>query len=146
MTGIHDVFPEDEDKEHDPILYKKLCKLEGESAMVKDILGFAFDGNKKTMRLEQEKLDALLDTLSGWLRQARRDAGGIPFAEFQSVISKLRHAFTSIPAGKGLLSPCNGVLRVQPEHVYLRRNDNLREAIGDSRVLLQESAKAPTPV
>ena len=60
------------------------------------------------------------------------------------MISKLRHAFVSIPSGKGLLSPCNAVLRAQPTSVYLHRNHFLRQALSDCRTLLRESTLAPT--
>ena len=55
------------------------------------------------------------------------------FGEFQSVISKLHHAFISIPNGTVLLSPCNTILRIEPKF-----------AIADARCLLQESTLAPT--
>ena len=69
---------------------------------------------EKTLWLEAPKRDALLTIMQGWIKAAARSQTGVPFDEFQSVISKLRHAFISIPSGKGLLSPCNGVLKVQP--------------------------------
>ena len=47
MTDIHDVFPEDDDDEGDPISLKKLKTLEGMWAPQKNILGFTFDGIKK---------------------------------------------------------------------------------------------------
>ena len=144
MQGIHDVFPPDDDDETDAISLKKLRKLECMWAHVKDILGFTFDGINKTLWLEEPKRDAILQTLHGWLRSAERGASGIPFEEFRSIISKLRHGLTSIPSGKGLLSPCNGILRAQPSFVYLQRNEPLRLALADCRTLLRESTLAPT--
>jgi hypothetical protein len=144
MHGVHDVFPPAEEDTEDALSFKKLLKLEGMWAHVKDILGFTFDGLEKTLWLEEPKRNALLTILHGWLRSSQRSQAGIPFAEFQSVISKLRHAFISIPSGKGLLSPCNGVLRVEPEFVFLHRNEPLREAISDCRTLLRESTLVPT--
>ena len=99
---------------------------------------------KKMIWLEGPKRDALLTILKGWLRAGRNCGGGVPFGEFQSVISKLRHAFISIPNGKGLLSPCNKILRLEPKVVYLHRNRVLHTAIADARCLLQESTLAPT--
>ena len=144
MGGIHDVFPADDDDENDPLSLKKILKLESMWALHKDILGFTFDGLDKTIWLEAPKRDALLTVMKGWLRASRKGRCGIPFGEFQSVISKLRHAFISIPNGKGLLSPCNTILRIEPKFVYLHRNKALRAAIADSRCLLQESTLAPT--
>jgi hypothetical protein len=69
---------------------------------------------------------------------------GIPFKEFKSVTAKLRHAFTCIPAGIGLLSPCNRVLKVQPHHVYLHKNLRVLTAIEGCQSLLGESTKEPT--
>ena len=52
MKGVHYVFPEDDVDENEPFSYKKLLKLEGVWAMTKDILGFTFDGENKTVWLE----------------------------------------------------------------------------------------------
>ena len=145
MAGVHDIFPADEEDTADPISYKKLLKLEGMWALTKDILGFTFDGDNKTLWLESPKRDALLTTMKQWIRAANRTKGGIPFDEFRSIIAKLRHAFISIPSGKGLLSPCNAILRMQPPIVYLHsKNRLLRQAICDCRTLLRESTVAPT--
>ena len=144
LQGIHDVFPADNNDEEDPISLKKLKKLEAMWALHKDILGFTFDGVEKTIWLEEAKRDTLLTVMAGWLRASERTRAGIPFDEFQSVIAKLRHAFISIPSGKGLLSPCNSVMRKAPPVIYLHRNERLRLAVADCRTLLRESTLAPT--
>ena len=72
--------------------------------VVKNILGFTFDGERKAMWLEEDKRDAIITVVHGWIRHAKY-RGGIPFKEFKSVIAKVRHAFTAIPAGNALLSP-----------------------------------------
>jgi hypothetical protein len=88
----------------------------------------------------------LLTILHGWLRGARRNAKGvgIPFPEFESVTQKLRHAFFSIPAGNGLLTPCNDVVRRRPRTVYMKEGSKLYSALADARTLLRESTAAPT--
>ena len=70
--------------------------------------------------------------------------GSLTYEEFISILSKVRHAFISIPAGRGLLSPCNAVLRKQPPVVYLHNNQHLLQAIKDIRTLLRESTTRPT--
>ena len=70
--------------------------------------------------------------------------GGIPFAEFESVVAKLRNAFLCIPEGRGLMSPCNKVLRLRPPVVYLHRNTTLWSVLGDARTLLREATREPT--
>lgn len=144
MHGIHDVFPADENDENDPLSLKKLRKLDGEWALLKDLLGFEFDGVAKTMQLEAPKREFLLAILHKWLRSAQKPSGRIPFTEFESVVAKIRHAFMSIPAGRGLLSPCNKLLRKRPKLVWLHRNLKLQTALRDCRTLLREATKEPT--
>ena len=103
MMGVHDVFPEDDVDGEDPLSLKKMKQLESLWALHKDILGFTFQGLDKTVWLEAPKRDAILTTLHKWIRSAAKGYSCIPFVEFQSIISKLRHAFISIPNGKGLL-------------------------------------------
>ncbi len=55
MLGIHDVFPANIVDSNDPISEKKLEKGEGQYSTLKTLLGFDFDGNHKTMWLEEEK-------------------------------------------------------------------------------------------
>lgn len=144
MYGIHDVFPEDASEREDPISYKKLVKGDGQFSTRKCILGFDFDGEEKTLWLEEEKRALLLGTLHKWIRGATRASMGIPLLEFESVTAKLRHAFTALPEGRGLLSPCNWVLRGRPATIYLHRNVALLEAIRDILILLTNSVACPT--
>lgn len=145
MMGIHDVFPPDKDGENDPISLKKLRKGEGRYALQKELLGFDFDGEEHTMWLAEDKRAALLTILHSWIRGSRDSKNGIPWEEFESVVSKCRHAFTSLPAGRGLMSACNRLMRKRPPFVYLHRNAELLTAIRDIRTLLRETIKAPTP-
>ena len=147
MHGIHDVFPANENNKKDPILLKKMLKKEGAWAVVKEILGFDFDGNPDahTMTLPDEKRDELLDTLLVWIRGSRSRANGIPSEEFHETMSKVRHASTSIPAGYGLLSLFNALLGKKPPVVYLHKNTPLLTAIQDACHLLHLATKFPTP-
>jgi hypothetical protein len=145
MTGIHDVFPaNNEDDGEDPISEKKLKKLEGQYSTIKTLLGFNFDRVNKTMWLEPAKHEKLLAVLRGWIRTGHRGTSGIPFKEFESTIAKIRHAFTCIPMGAGLLSPCNQILQVKPTYVYLNQNKRALNAIEGCCTLLQESTTEPT--
>jgi hypothetical protein len=144
MTGIHDVFPADNNNSNDPISEKKLKQLDGEYATTKTILGFEFDGLAKTLWLEDAKRAHLLTVLHGWLRSSRTGMLGILFKEFESVIAKIRHTFTAIPAGRGLLTPCNKMLQMKPPMVYLHRNAVLLAAVAGCRTLLRESSDSPT--
>jgi hypothetical protein len=110
MAGIHDVFPADIIDGNDPISKKKFLKGEGQYSQFKTLLGFDFDGKQKTMWLEEQKRTKLLTTLHAWIRAGNRERG-VPFKEFESVVAKLRHAFTALLGGRGLLSPCNRLLK-----------------------------------
>ena len=144
MHGIHDVFPESIDNANDPISEHKLKKRDGSWALVKDILGLTFDGDHKTIWLDDDKRQFLLTLLHGWIRSSRDAHHGIPFDEFRSVIYKIRHAFITIPAGKGLLSPFYRILAKQPKFVFLHRNKQLKKALQECRLFLQTSVSAPT--
>ena len=144
MMGIHDVFPKCEIKNQDPISEKKMERGDSSFDTQKTLLGFDFDGVEKSMWLEEDKRSSLLLILKGWLRTCSRTNHGIPFKSFESVIAKLRHAFTAIPAGLGLLSPCNSVLALKPPIVFLQRNRHLLTAIQGIRTLLRESIATPT--
>ena len=144
MSGIHDVFPPAESTCDDPISEKKLVvKREGAWANVKEILGMTFDGTDKTIWLPEEKRDALIKTLKGWLRKATKRVG-IAFDEFRTTLSKLQHAFLTVPAGKGLLSVFYKVLALKPPTVYIHKNVNLRNAVADCRTFLRETIGTPT--
>jgi hypothetical protein len=143
MHGIHDVFPPDPDCDADPISNKKLRKGDAEWANVKEILGMTFDGTNKTIWLATEKRDALIASLHTWIRLAKRQ-GGILFDEFRSVMSKLQHAFITIPAGRGLLSPFYTLLAIHPKFVFLHRNQALFNSVVDCRTFLRESVSTPT--
>jgi hypothetical protein len=93
MTGIHDVFPVNEDNDgDDPISEKKLKQLEAQYATLKTLLGFHFDGINKTMWLESAKrkklLKKLLTIFRGWICTGHRGTAGIQFKEFESRIAK----------------------------------------------------------
>jgi hypothetical protein len=143
MTGIHDVFPADIVDSNDPISEMKLLKGEGQYSLFKMLLGFDFDGKRKTMWLEKEKTAKLLTILHSWLRASSLNRG-IPFSKFESVIAKVRHAFTALPGGRGLLSPCNRLLKRRPPVVYFHRNTSLHAAISNCRTILRESTSRPT--
>ena len=144
MSGVHDVFPADEVDEEDPLSLKKMLKEESMWALTKDVLGFGFDGWEKTIWLEEGKRDALLTTLHQWIRSANKGRCGIPFDQFESVTSKLRHAFTSIPNGNGLMTPFNRILQTKAKFVFLCKNVKLLTAVRDCRALLRISTLAPT--
>jgi len=144
LHGIHDVFPPSTNNTKDPISAKKLRKGDGTFGSTKCLLGFDFDGVNKTIWLEEAKQASLLTILHQWIRGATRARRGIPFAEFESVTAKLRHAFTALWEGLGLLSPCNWIIQRRPTVVNLHRDGALLEAIQDIQTILRASMSQPT--
>ena len=67
MNGIHDVFPKKADNEEASILLNNIKKQEVQWNLEKEVLGFQFDGIKKTICLAAKKHDALLITISKWI-------------------------------------------------------------------------------
>ncbi|KAL7467704.1 hypothetical protein ACHAXS_007940 [Conticribra weissflogii] len=139
LSAIHSVFPEDAMDDNDPISLKKLKQGDGKWDHIKTILGFQFDGEQYTVCVEPTKLAQLIASIHTWLSSN----SGIAFHDFEVVIAKIRHAFTVIPGGRGLLTPCNCILSKRPPMVYLHRNRPLRRAIRDMHVLLQEAVAMP---
>ena len=82
--------------------------------------------------------------LKSWVCTGKWGTAGIPFEKYESVILKLCHAFISILAGVGLLSPCNRVFQAQPSYVYLHKNKRVLHALQGCCTLLRESTREPT--
>ncbi len=140
---IHDVFPDNEVASEDPISEKKLKKGEGTMSTQKSLLGFDFDGIEKTIWLKSEKRSLLVMILHKWIRASSKNCG-ILFKEFESVMAKVCHAFTALPAAIGLLSGTNAMLRKRPFMVYLSGNNILLQEIKLCRTLILELTQSPT--
>ena len=80
-----------------------------------------------------------------WIREGDHRKKGIPFEEFRTYLAKIRYSFITIPAGKGLLSPCNQMLGKDPNIFFLQCNKPLLSAIRDFCHLLEMSKKNPNP-
>ena len=83
MCGIHDVFPPAEDEADNPISLKKMLQQDGVWDTLKELLGFVFNGTDHTIWLLEGKRDALIKTVTVWLRSSKKNRKyGIPFEEF----------------------------------------------------------------
>ncbi len=142
-TSIHDIFPANIAGGDDPISKRKLLKGEGHYLLFEMLLGFDFDGKRKTMWLEEEKRAKLLTILHSWLRAGSLNSR-VQFIESELVVAKLRHAFIALPGGRGLLSPCNRLLKQCLPVVYFHWNGPLCSAIYNCRTILRESTSRPT--
>ena len=138
--GIHDIFPPDANDEEDPTSLKKLRKGDGAWALRKDVLGWTFDGENKTVELQEDRVRDLRKGLKDMLRSRT----AIPLNTFQKVAGKLQHASMGVPGGKGLFTPINKQLGKEAKWINLTRNSPLRTALTDWRALLLEANKEPT--
>jgi hypothetical protein len=142
-TGFMMFSPQADRRDKKPFLKKKMEKgrepLQTKSASLVSI----FDGTNKTFWLEEGRQAALLTILHRWTWGAKTCKWGIPFAMFESITAKIRHAFTLLLEGWGLMSPCNWVMHKCPHVIYLHQNCTLNKAICDIRVMLQNSVSSP---
>ena len=116
--------------------------------MENEVLYFLFYVIKKTIWLSAKKRDTLLLTISKQIRVANRRQqqdviGAINFKEFQSVTSKLFHAYICILQANVLFSLVNQILALDPELVFLHQNPKLLIAIKDMKTQLRKFILSP---
>ena len=118
---IHDVFPPEKYDKEDAISLKKILKKEATWAIIKNVLGFEFDGNPgdNTICLTEDRRTDISTRQRKWIREGENIKKGILFEEFQTYLAKLRYAFITIPSGKGLLTLCNQMLGKDPKNIFL---------------------------
>lgn len=139
MCWVHYVFLPHKVDTEDPLAFKNLIKGDGTWDKIKELLGFVFNGTDKTMWLLEGKRDALILFIKIWLWSTQKNAWfGIPFKEFCSSLYKIRHSFTLIPAGHGLMSPFYWVLSKAHKTAFLWCNKMLYTALQDCHHFLQE--------
>ncbi len=145
LHTIHGLFPAPEMSGHcgekDPISQKKLDAGDARWAHQKELLGFVFDGKGRTVHLTQQKATGIADATSRLLKKNR---AGIQ--RFQSVVGKMRHVTTILPAARGLFTPLNRALRGDPSLVPLSAKGEVRAALLDLRQLVLKLADRPTHV
>ena len=69
-TGIHDVLPHYKDDKEDVIFLKKIPKKEATWAIIKNVLGFEFDGNpgEHTIWITEDRCTDISTKLKKWIR------------------------------------------------------------------------------
>ena len=148
MMGIHDVFPPAKLEDDDPNSVKKLKKGDGAWAPGKEILGFDFDGDERTIIFNEKKKEELISILKQWTRLAKKKqmcgAVRVPFEEFRTVINRLHHAAVCVPTGRALLSECNTFAAIERKWVFFRWGSTLCNEMVGWRTLLREATNKPT--
>ncbi len=107
---VHAFFPEPAVTGHkngkDPLSEKKLDQGDGNFVSKKDMIGFSFDGIKRTIHLPLTKAAAYIRETHQILQ--RRSA---PVKDLQTLVGKLRHASIILPAARGFFTPINAAMQ-----------------------------------
>jgi hypothetical protein len=145
LHTIHGLFPPPERSGHiggkDPISQKKLDAGDARWAHGKELLGFVFDGEARTVHLTQRKASGIAEATTRLLKKNR-----VAIHKFQSVVGKMRHVTTILPAARGMFTPLNHALRGAPTIVALSASGDVRAALLDLRQLVLTLADRPTHV
>jgi hypothetical protein len=145
LHAIHSVFPPPASglPDDDPISFKKLIAGDGVWAVRKEILGWIFDGILRTMELPPEKIERIMASLDTAIAHKR-----LPLKDFRTLLGKLQHASTAMPAGKCILTPLYKFVESQKDRrvLYFSKEPIVLEALRDIRILLRESTSRPTHV
>ena len=80
MKGTHDVFQTDTDDEEDSISLKKLKKQEAQWNSEKEVLGFHFDGIKKTICLSAKNVTLYCSRYPSVFKAQTRDINRMALA------------------------------------------------------------------
>jgi hypothetical protein len=142
LHGIHSVFPPPAVTGHDgedPVSQKKLEQGDGRWATRKEILGWIFDGQNRTIELPTDKVDKITAELHSTTRKA-----AVPRKDFEKLRGKLRHACIGLPAGKGLMGPIDAALTGDRHFIKIRDNPLLLNTLRDFATLIGLLAARPT--
>ena len=145
IHGIHSFFPPTCITEHKggkpPISKSKLEKGDGNYESTKDMIGFRFDGIKRTVHLPPEKAAAYIKEAHRILRRKT-----VPIKALQALVGKLRHASVILPAAKGFFTPLNDAMKGSPKIIGLGQNSEIRAALYDLISLIRLLGSRPTHV
>jgi hypothetical protein len=145
IHGIHALFPPPSVSNHsggkEPISWKKLAQGKGNFHTSKEMIGFLFDGVKRTVRLPAKKALAYINEMHTALRQKT-----IPLKSLQAIVGRLRHASIILLAAKGFFTPINTALQGISKIIGLGATLDLRAALEDLISLLRLLSCHPTHI
>ena len=145
IHAIHSVFPEPAITGHrdgkDPISDKKIEKGDGDFMSTKEMIGFLFDGIKRTVRLPSEKATKYVREINRVLRRKT-----VPIKTLQTLVGQLRHASIISPAARGFFTPINAAMKGDPKMIGLGKASEVRAALLDLGSLMKILSTRPTHV
>jgi hypothetical protein len=143
IQGIHALFPPTSITGHvdgkEPIFQKNLAQGDGNFESTKDMIGFQFDGIKRTVRLPMEKAKDYVKEIHTVLRWK-----AAPLKTLQMLVGKLCHASVILLAAKGFFTPLNRAMRGNPKTFGLGSLSEVRAALKDLISLMKMLSTRPT--
>jgi hypothetical protein len=145
IHGVHAVFLAPAVTGHqngkDPLSNKKFEQGDGNFASTKDIIGFMFDGIKRTIQLPLINATAYICDTHCILRQK-----SVPLKALQTLVGKLQHASIILPATRSFFTPINVAMKIETKVIGLGKASEIRAALEDLFLLLQLLGLRPTHV
>jgi hypothetical protein len=145
IHGVHAVFPEPAVTGHqnrkEPLSIKKLEQGDRNFTSTKDLIGFTFNGIKRTIQLPPLKATAYIRETHCILQQKL-----FPLKALQTLVGKLRHASIILPPARGFFTPINAAMKVETKVIGLGKASEIRAALEDLCSLLRLLGLRPTHV
>ncbi len=143
IHGVHAVFPELAVTGHkngkNPLSEKKLDQGDGNFVSKKDMIGFSFDGIKRTIHLPPNKAVAYIRETQWILRWK-----SVLAKDLQILVGKLRHASIILPAARGHFTPINVAMQGEIIVVGLGAASEIHAALEDLIFLIHLLGSRPT--
>jgi hypothetical protein len=145
IHAIHSVFPQPGITGHtdgkEPISDKKIDKGDGDYTSTKEMIGFVFDGIKRTIHLPRLKAAKYIWEIHRILWRST-----IAIKPLQSLVGQLWHASIISPAARGFFTPINAAMRGDPRTIGLGKCSEVQVALHDLGSLLTILGGRPTHV
>ena len=142
LRTIHGYFPpldrSGRGSGKNPISLKKFEAGNARSTQSKELLGFTFDGQLRTVHLTQFKALGITEAITRLLKKTRA-----PVQKFQSVVGKMQLVATILPSARSLFTPINRALRGHPSTIPISASGEVRAALLDLRQLVTTLAARP---
>ncbi len=105
------------------------------------MIGFRFNGIKRTIRLPAEKALAYVKEIHKVLCRKT-----VPLKALQMLVGKLRHASVILLAAKGFFTPMNRAMRGNPKTVSMGSSSEVQAALEDLIYLMKMFSTRPMHV
>ncbi len=127
--------------EKEPLSIKKLEQGDGNFTSTKDMIGFMFNGIKRSIQLPPLKATAYIHETHHILQRK-----SVPLKALQTLVGKLQHASIILPAVRSFFTPINAAMKVEAKVIGLGKALEIRAALEDLCLLLRLLGSRPTHV